>query len=573
MNRIPLNRSLAVLLLVPLFAFAGPGDPPKNYDEVHRADGSYRLHYEGIGQVYEKIPAKRKKELLVEGEKLFEGDNPLNLLPRVLTEDEMATLEAGVKQRATALKLFFQDHYSGKKSYLKENVLPRDFVDQIIARHGEQSWEGKIPDSALSWLYGPDILRLPDGSFAVVEDNFGYLGGLGDLERAPDALLKLVPEYQRYLEVPNPLAFYQKLANRYHARAEKFGGKAVLLTYRPSEFDDNEGFRLRDLMDRFGVESVYFNSLASPDGRTAKYLEVRENGVYLKTKVGGKTKSEKVGYLFIQGHMDDMDSLSEGARRGRLIKVAEGYLEHMGEKADARVVKMMHENALGNPFTIGEAETLLKEAVGAAGYKEPYLTVGKGGVPGLFDAIHSGKVGANYTPGLGFVEDKEFYTAVPDLIRFYLHEEPKLGNLSTESFRKFADGKAVFDQTVFDRVFADFDQYVVKGVAGMGGKEVWIGKKMAKAEIEELKAKVRESPSLFIVQEYKPLSVMDGNLVDLRLIADVGPKLGDVATAPFPWGRASPLSGSGKVNISSGGSETAVFVRKNASMDCETLFH
>lgn len=564
-----LNRPL-FLILVPLYAWASAGDPPTNYDEVRNADGSLRLHYQGISEIYEKISPTRQRELLRQSKVHFDGDNQLNLLPRVLTENEMESVRAGVTQRAHALKLFFEDHYSGKKTYLKQKILPREFVDQIIARHGEQSWEGKIPKEALSWLYGPDIVRLPNGTFAIVEDNFGYIGGLGDLVKAPETLFKLVPEYNRYLEIPNPKAFYQRLANRYKDRAEKNGGKVVLLTYTASDLDDNESYRLFDIMDEFGVETVQFDSYKSPDARTAKYLEVKPDGVYLRKKVGGRMKSEKVGFVFIQGHPSDIDSSSPYSRRVRIIKAIDNYLNWTGKKADPRVVKLMRENALGRPFMIEEAESLFSEPKFKT-YYDLYLNYGKGGVPGLYDAVMTGKVGANYAPGMSFAEDKEFYTAVPDLIRHYLKQEPLIQNLETASFRKFVKGKAIFDESTFDHVFAHIEDYVIKGVAGMGGAEVWIGRKLTAEGIATLKETIRQSPSLFILQSYQSLSVMNGDLVDLRLIADVGPIAGDVVTAPYPWGRASPMKGSGKVNISSGGSETAVFVRKTASLDCKSL--
>ena len=566
-----LRRRLKILfvsLLLPLEVWAGPKDPPGNYDEVRLPDGSYRIQYSGIGEVYEKISPKRRKELLEISKARFSGDNQLNLLPRVLTEAEIGLLREGVVQRATALKLFFEDHYSGRKSYLKKKILPKAFVEQIISRHGEQDWERKIPKTALNWLYGPDIVRLADGTFAIVEDNFGSLGGLGDLVKAPETLLDLVPEYKRHLEIPNPITFYQQLANRYHERAAKNGGKAVMLQYRAEIYDDKEVYRLMDLMDGFGIETVEFDWQKPVDGRTKKFLEVKPDGVYLQRRVGGKIKSEKVGYLFIQGEVKDLDSLTGANRRSRLMAVAKSYIETLGKKADPRVAEMMRKNALGEPFAIADAEALFTEVFQKSNYHDPFMKYGSGGVPGLLEAIISGKVGANYSPGLGFVEDKEFYTVVPDLIRYYLDEIPLIQNLETKSFRKFERGKAKFDADTFDKVFANIENYVMKGVAGMGGAEVWIGKKMTAPEIEILKAKVRDAPSLFIIQEYKDLSVMEGDLVDLRLISDVGPEVGDVLTANVPWGRASPLKGSGKVNISSGGSETAVFVRKTSSLPC-----
>ncbi len=561
---------------IPHFGVAGPKDPLPNYNEVFRPDGTVRLHYQGIYETYQKLSPSKRKELLRKSKKLFSGDNQLNLLPRVLTQPEADELKAGVKQRATALKMFFADHYSGKKTYLENSRLKPEFVNQIIARHGDQAWEGRVTPEVVNWLYGPDILRLPNGKFAIVEDNFGSLGGLGDLEKAPQALFELIPEYSKHLEVPNPVLFYQRLANRYKERAKPFGSeKVVLLQHIDKYQDDKEGKRLTKLMDRFEVETVTFDYTTGRPANTAKTLVVKEDGVYLVTKAAKRTKRprlEKIGYVFIQGEITDIDSKSPGVRRIRLIKVFNDYLDQFKAKADPRVSAMILANSLGKPFDLEDAERLYEETVKKQ-WNHYYAKTDDAGVPGLLTAILKGKVGGNYTPGLGFVEDKEFYIAVPELIRYYLHQEPILENIETGSFRTFDHHVAKFDEAAFANVFKNLDQYVIKGVSGMGGAEVWIGPKLDKKGIEDLKVMVRENPSLFIFQKYLPLSQMEGDLVDLRFMADVGPKTGDVLLAEAPWGRASPMKGSGKVNISSGGSETSVFIRNNIDLNCQQNLH
>ena len=86
---------------------------------------------------------------------------------------------------------------------------------------------------------------------------------------------------------------------------------------------------------------------------------------------------------------------------------------------------------------------------------------------------------------------------------------------------------------------------------------------MKKEDFRALREMIVQSPDKFIAQEYHELSEMDGMITDLRLHADVGPEIGDVMTAPVPWGRCVSKAGDGKVNISANGSETVVFIDKD----------
>lgn len=571
-TRLTAITSLLLSLLVTSPIYAGDPEKPTHYDEVLRPDGTPRLHYQGIYEEYQKLSPEKREALLLKSRKHFQGDNQLNLLPRVLTPQEFGEIKKGVEQRAKALKLFFNDHYSGKKSYLKKKILNEEFVNQIIARHGDQDWGTKISKETISWLYGPDILRLPDGRFAVVEDNFGYVGGLGDLEKAPETLFKLMPKYKRYLEIPNPTAFYQQMAMRFKERAKKHGGKVVLLQHASRYFDDKEDFRVRKIMERYGVEWVEMDFAGAKHKDSKKRLVTESDGVYLVRNEGGTVTREKVGFVMIQSSIMDIDSSTPELRRKRLVAVFNSYLEDYPGKKDPRIARLLLDNSLGKPFTLEEAEKIHKEIVEPV-WRDFYARKEGTGVPGLIDALLKGQVASNYSPGLDFVEDKEFYIAVPELIKYYLGEKPILTNIDTGSFRAFHAAGAGLDEKAFDKVFANIGEYVVKGVSGMGGAEVWIGPKMTPEAITELKAKVRAAPSLFIFQSYLPLSHMDGALVDLRLMADVGPDVGDILTASAPWGRASPMHGSGKVNISSGGSETSVFIRNTVDLPCKPLLH
>lgn len=140
------------------------------------------------------------------------------------------------------------------------------------------------------------------------------------------------------------------------------------------------------------------------------------------------------------------------------------------------------------------------------------------GVPGLINAARAGHVTIANAVGNGVADDKLLYTYVPDLIRYYLSEEPILKNVDTWRL-----GVAAEREEVLDRLH----ELVLKPVDGSGGKGIVIGPAASKAEIEELRGKVIADPRAWIAQPVISLStvptlVEDGirpRHVDLRPFA------------------------------------------------------
>ncbi|MCD4527476.1 circularly permuted type 2 ATP-grasp protein [Nocardioides sp. cx-173] len=140
------------------------------------------------------------------------------------------------------------------------------------------------------------------------------------------------------------------------------------------------------------------------------------------------------------------------------------------------------------------------------------------GCPGMIDAARAGNVTLANAVGNGVADDKLVYTYLPDLIRYYLGEEPVLKNVDTWRL-----GDAEAREEVLDRL----DELVCKPVDGSGGKGIVIGPAATRAELDELRAKVLEDPRSWIAQPVVQLSTVptfvDGKLgprhVDLRPFA------------------------------------------------------
>ncbi len=119
------------------------------------------------------------------------------------------------------------------------------------------------------------------------------------------------------------------------------------------------------------------------------------------------------------------------------------------------------------------------------------------GVPGLLSVYRKGNVVLANAIGTGVADDKSIYPYVPDMIRFYLGEEPLLNNVPTWQCRKPED---------LEYVLANLKDLVVKEVHGAGGYGMLIGPAATQAEIEHFRLRLREDPSNYIAQPTLSLS-------------------------------------------------------------------
>ncbi|MCW2849930.1 MAG: UDP-N-acetylmuramate dehydrogenase [Marmoricola sp.] len=121
------------------------------------------------------------------------------------------------------------------------------------------------------------------------------------------------------------------------------------------------------------------------------------------------------------------------------------------------------------------------------------------GCSGLLNAARAGNVTIANAVGNGVADDKLIYTYLPDLVRYYLDEEPILKNVDTWRL-----GDADHREEVMDRL----DELVLKPVDGSGGKGIVIGPQATRAEIDELRVKVLADPRSWIAQPVIQLSTV-----------------------------------------------------------------
>ena len=171
------------------------------------------------------------------------------------------------------------------------------------------------------------------------------------------------------------------------------------------------------------------------------------------------------------------------------------------------------------------------------------------GVPGLLHAYKLGNVALANAPGTGVADDKSVYAYVPDMIRYYLGEEPLLPNVETHLCRRPEDLEYTLD---------NLEHLVVKRVGEAGGYGMLIGPHATPQERAEYAEQVRADPADFIAQPVQALSrapcLIEGRFeprhVDLRPFVLHGRQ---TRIVPGGFCRVALRRGSLVVNSSQGG--------------------
>jgi uncharacterized circularly permuted ATP-grasp superfamily protein len=181
------------------------------------------------------------------------------------------------------------------------------------------------------------------------------------------------------------------------------------------------------------------------------------------------------------------------------------------------------------------------------------------GVPGLISAYKMGNVALVNAVGNGVADDKAVYAYVPDMIKYYLNEEPILKNVPTYQMENIEERELVF---------ADMGNMVIKETNQSGGYGMVMGNKASQEELEKAKKAILENPRNYIAQPIIQLStvpcLIDGKLklrhVDLRPYALCGPNGVEIVRGGLT--RVALTEGSLVVNSSQGGGSKDTWIIK-----------
>jgi uncharacterized circularly permuted ATP-grasp superfamily protein len=187
------------------------------------------------------------------------------------------------------------------------------------------------------------------------------------------------------------------------------------------------------------------------------------------------------------------------------------------------------------------------------------------GVPGLFNAYRAGNVTLANAIGTGVADDKAVYAYVPQIIKYYLNEDPILPNVQTFLMTNPAQRQHVLE---------NLEEMVVKAVGESGGYGMLIGPQSTLQQREEFRARIVAEPRNYIAQPTLSLScapcLIDGAVesrhIDLRPYILLGEK---ATLVPGGLTRVALRRGSLVVNSSQGGGSKDTWVLREGEVSEE----
>ncbi len=171
------------------------------------------------------------------------------------------------------------------------------------------------------------------------------------------------------------------------------------------------------------------------------------------------------------------------------------------------------------------------------------------GVPGIMEVYRAGRVAIANAPGTGVADDKVIYAYVPQIIRYYLNEDPIIPNVQTY---------LCWEKNHLDHVLKNLSSLVVKAANESGGYGMLIGPASTREQIAEFAEKIKTNPRNYIAQPTLKLSrtpvIVDdhfeGRHVDLRPFIVYGE---EISVLPGGLTRVALVKDSLVVNSSQGG--------------------
>jgi uncharacterized circularly permuted ATP-grasp superfamily protein len=480
-------------------ASAPPADPFADYalgpayDEMFGPDRAVRPHYATLYRRLRSLPPSelRRRKAMTDLSMLQDGVGftvyrqeegiervwPMDPVPRIVPADEWDHIDRGLVQRLTALNLFLRDVYH-EQFILRDRVLdPRLVYEGAFFR--PEFVGTPAPRDVYIHVCGTDLIRGPDGTYLVLEDNARTPSGVSYMLTNRQVLKRVFPQlfdgYDVRATDDYPAALLDVL--RHISPVRHADTTCVLLS--PGVYN-SAYFEHSFLAQRMGVELV--------EGRD---LVVDNNRVFMRT--------------------------TRGLRRVDVIyrRVDDDFLDPVAFRPDSGL-----------------------------------------GVPGLVNAFRAGHVALANGIGTGIADDKGVYPFVPDMIRYYLKQDPILPNV--ETFRPTLPAH-------LDHVLANLDKLVVKAVNESGGYGMLIGPASTAAQRADFRDRIRSCPRDYIAQPTVPLSAhptfadgrLDGRHVDLRPFVLCGES---VSVIPGGLTRVALPKGSLVVNSSQGGGSKDTWV-------------
>lgn len=409
-------------------------------------------------------------------EKIF----PFDLIPRIVQAADWAHIEAGLKQRITALNRFLSDIY-GDQEIVKENIVPREMLEK--AQSFRPQCVGLSPPQGV-WCHitGTDLVRHSDGAIYVLEDNLRCPSGVSYVLQNRLVMKRSFPHVFGNSGVCPVVNYPHQLLESLKSVAPNENPQPTVVVLTPGIYN-SAYYEHSFLAQQMGVELVQNDDLVVEDDR-----------VYMFTTDG----LEQVHVIY--------------------RRIDDDFIDPLCFRKDSML-----------------------------------------GVPGLMEAYRKGNVALCNAPGTGVADDKVIYAYVPEMIRYYLAEEPILPNVPTYVCQREEDRKYVL---------AHIDELVVKAANEAGGYGMLVGPHSTKDQQDEFSRLIVADPRNYIAQPTLALSrvptlvgdQVEGRHVDLRPYVLYGKS---IWVLPGGLTRVALKKGSLVVNSSQGGGSKDTWVLTN----------
>jgi uncharacterized circularly permuted ATP-grasp superfamily protein len=439
--------------------------PTELNDRQHQADLSF-LHQGITFTVYGEDEGT---------ERIF----PYDLLPRIISAAEWDTLEGGLKQRIAALNLFIRDIYHEAR-ILNDGVIPRELI--YTCKHYRKQMRGiNVPRDVYVSVTGTDLIRMPDGNFAVLEDNLRVPSGVSYMLANRSVMKQVFPRLFGAVGVRSVDHYGQALLTTLRALSPRPDPVIVLMT--PGVFN-SAYYEHAFLARQMGITLV--------EGRD---LIVHGQRLYMRTTAG----LQRVDVIY--------------------RRIDDDFIDPLAFRPDSTL-----------------------------------------GVRGLLNVYRAGNVALANSLGTGIADDKALYAFVPNIIRYYLNEDPILQNVETY---------LCMDDKHRNHVLANLDKLVIKAVGESGGYGMLIGPHSTREERQIFRDRIIAEPRNYIAQPTIALSTapcyidskVEPRHVDLRpYILCSGTHVDDITIVPGGLTRVALKSGSLVVNSSQGGGSKDTWV-------------
>ena len=460
--------------------------PTVAYDEMRMPDGAVRDQYCSFADWLDRTSTERIKQKRGEAERAFHrlgitfavyGEDsgterviPFDIIPRILPAAEWQMLEAGLRQRVTALNMFLNDIYHDQ-NIIKAGVITQE---RIVgnAQFRPEMMGMTVPAGIYSHIAGIDLVRAGEGEYYVLEDNLRVPSGVSYMLENRKMMMRLFPELFSTQSIAPVEHYPDLLLENLRGVSPSTDEQPTVAILTPGPFN-SAYFEHAFLAQQMGVELV-----------EGEDLFVQDEHVFMRT--------------------------TRGPQRVHVIyrRIDDDYIDPSVFRSDSML-----------------------------------------GVPGLFGAYRAGNVTLANAVGTGIADDKSMYPFVPEMIRFYLSEEPILNNVPTYQLRKPDELQYALEHMA---------ELVIKEVHGAGGYGMLIGPASTAAERADFRDRVLADPAKYVAQPTLALSTcptfVDAGIaprhIDLRPYVLSGK---EVSMVPGGLTRVALREGSLVVNSSQGG--------------------